>query len=141
MSDRDYFSDIRGEGLGGYGILGGEGVEEFGSVQTQPLSPEGVSYRIRCHNCGQPTMVVVNWHEMLYVRFGQLPPGWVYEPSKGAVRPNVGCRLCNVVVMLLFTPDDGMKTLHAGEAAGFVQPGLVQNFRAQMAQAQARQRG
>ncbi len=139
MSDRDHFSDVRGQG--GYGILGGEGVEEFGSVQTQPLTKEGVAYRVRCHNCGQPNMLEVSWQEMLYVRFGALPPGWVYEPSRGAMRPNVGCRLCQVVIMMLLTPDDGIKSVHAGEAAGHIPQGAVQNFRNQLAQAQQARRG
>lgn len=123
MSD-DHFADVRGH-LSGYGVLGGDGADEVDSVKTLPLSKEGPRYQVRCQHCGQPNIITVSWDELVYVSANQQPQGWVYEPTRGAVRPNVGCGMCHVVLMVLFTPDECAKNLHAGEAAGYIQPGAA----------------
>lgn len=133
MSDRDHFEDVRGNLPTGFGCLSGEGAEDIHAVRTQPLSRSGVTYQVRCQHCGQPNQVQISWDEMIYVAFRLPPPSWVYEPTRGALRPNVGCQLCNVVILLLLTPDDGAKSVHAGEAAGYIPQGYVAQARARLA--------
>ncbi len=133
MTDRDHFEDIRNNLGTGFGCLSGEGAEEIQTVHTQPLSPQGVTYQVRCQHCGQPNKVHISWDEMIYVAFRLQPPGWVYEASRGALRPNIGCASCNVVILLLLTPDDGAKSVHAGEAAGYIPAGYVAQARQRLA--------
>jgi hypothetical protein len=126
--------------LGGsdnFGSLGGDGADEIHRVQTKPLGREGAKYQLRCQHCGQPVHVEVSWAEMAYVALGQQPPGWIYEQTRGAMRPNIGCGLCHVVIMLLFTPDECGRNLAAGEAAGYIAPGYVRQAQQRLGQAGA----
>lgn len=139
MNDQDHFSDVRGA-LGGYGVLGGDAADEVGKVTALPLTREGPQYKCYCQHCGQPNILTVNWQECAYVAQGVPPSNWVYDAQRGAIRPNVGCRMCNVLMLVLFTPDECARQLHAGEAAGYLPGGAGAQMRQSIAQAAAQYR-
>lgn len=133
----DYFADMRGQLNNSYGSLGGEGADEMDQVVVKPLDRAGVHYAARCHFCGQKNQIDLTWPEIAYVAQGQQPEQWVYDAARGAMRPNIGCCKCHVVMMFLVTPDECMRHLHAGEAAGYLQPGYVNALRQRLQQASA----
>lgn len=118
MSD-DPFADVRGFISGqGYGALGGAGAESHHSVKvSRDPEKKGMNYQSDCDNCGQTNVVTVMWDEFIYGAAGLVPPNWVYDRAHGGIHPNVGCRRCKGLMLLLFSPDECGRQLKSGVAA------------------------
>lgn len=135
MSD-DPFADVRGSlSTAGFGALGGAGAELHHSVKVARASDKsGMNYQCDCDNCGQTNVLTVSWDEFIIGSQGLVPAHWVYEQAHGGIRPNVGCRRCKSVLMLIFRPDECGRQVKAGVMARDIDEGYVaraiQNVRA-----------
>ncbi len=132
--NNDHFEDVRGSGdLAGFGVLGGDAISSHQKA-TAKLSPDGlgIDYLVNCDHCGIPNRLTVSWPEFLYAANGRIPfdqsrrTAWKYEQQHGGFHPNVGCAQCQMVLLLLITPDEAKRHLHAAEQAGKLTRGWTQ---------------
>jgi hypothetical protein len=132
--NNDHFEDVRGSGeLAAFGVLGGDAIASHHKA-TAKMSPDGkgIDYFVNCDHCGQPNRLTVSWAEFVYAANSQIPfdqarqAPWKYEGQWGGFHPNVGCGQCSMVLLLLVTPDEAKRHLHAAEQGGKLPRGWVQ---------------
>jgi hypothetical protein len=132
--NEDHFEDMRGSGdLAGFGVLGGDAIASHHKA-TAKMSPDGqgIDYKLDCGHCGVPNRLTVSWGEFLYAANSQIPfdqarrAPWKYEQQFGGFHPNVGCAQCQMVLLLLITPDEAKRHLHGAEQAGKLPRGWTQ---------------
>jgi hypothetical protein len=117
---QDHFADMRGFlNSQGFGALGGDGAEAHHGFKSS-VTPEGVQFQVACDNCGIPNGITPTWSELVYGMCGMEAPGWKFSQRYGGFHPNAGCRSCNALIMLIFTPQECARHLKAGEAARYV---------------------
>lgn len=106
------FSDVADD-LKGFGTLAGPAVDEHYRAQAQ-LDPngEGVHFIVFCDSCGTKNRVTTSFQELTYGMLRVIPPGW--KRAHGGLTPNVGCRTCQTILMLVIVPDECARLLRSG---------------------------
>jgi hypothetical protein len=128
MTD-DPFRDVRGVIRNqGFGSLGGMGADKHHAADVHIAEDRsGQTIDVHCDNCGQQNGITVTWDELIYGMCRLVAPNWRYDPQLAAFVPVVGCRRCNMVMLLTFTPDECAKYVKSGEQANCINQQYVKN--------------
>jgi hypothetical protein len=133
MSEEDPFADVRGDIRGNLGIMEGLGASDHYAARER-VTGAGVAYMIHCDNCGQPAEVEVTWNEFIYGMNRLLPPNWRHEAKFGGFHPNMGCRTCGALLLMILKPDECARQLKAGTMANKVTEEQVRSANQQLRQ-------
>lgn len=134
--DDPNFADVRSASeITGYGSLGGEAVAAHHRVVAK-MAPDGsgMTFQCFCQDCGLPIQLTVSWDELIYGAVNQVPVDphtkrpWVYQPQHGGFTPDIGCRRCKRALMVLLYPDECVRHIRSGQAAGKIQPGYAERM-------------
>ncbi len=152
VNDYDAFEDVIGSYNGVFGATEAgldAGLKNHEQVQAKPTK-HGVVLQLSCQGCGKPTQMLIEWPEMVAIKYGVNPaiafrgrPGmvqnatrWEFKPGEGAWRPDLRCSHCQFHFPVRVFPSEPERFLAAGRRAGFINPQgehLVANICAQMA--------
>jgi hypothetical protein len=147
------------------GIFEGGGLNELERLSWKPVN-EGIQFDFSCHSCGRPLGLVVEWEELVALKYG-MPPAiayqftparlrspitWVADREDSCWRPDIVCRHCNdgrgIPLMIGFTePEMYLRSgraknppliIPAGERSAAQECVKVQNMLRQQRQQQQR---
>jgi hypothetical protein len=132
--DHDNFSDLIGQSKGIFGgsdanIAGPEGgLESFDKPTTTP-TPEGVAVGMSCRGCGRPAQLMVEYPELVAIKYGVSPPTayrslpqapmrevveWRYSTTQQGWFPIKTCAHCGTLCAPIFSPEEA--EAHLGRA-------------------------
>jgi hypothetical protein len=139
----DAFGDIQDQTQGVFS--GGEAALQPGFLKHRAVhtlvARTGVKLQFDCQVCGQPTVVEMEWPEVVALKYGVNPlvafqsaPGMLAAPTRweyienendgsGGWRPDVNCRSCNKRLDLLVEPHEPERLLAGARRRGFINPG------------------
>lgn len=130
MGNRGNVFDDVAEATEGLGVLGGEGATFLEKTSTR-LSPQGITTRCTCGQCGKPNDVTVDYAEAVIGGLRLLPPYWQQDQKSGDIFCNVGCASCNYQLKLLFTPQELARLVDQAVKQGDVSQQDIQGLVAQ----------
>jgi hypothetical protein len=116
----------------GFGIFAGtNALEDLYECALHEMSPMGVTYRVRCDQCGNQQDITIGWQQIVDVahiqRTNRLPVDpetrqpWILD--KGRLYPNIGCIIssCRRPIHIAFTPDEAARVIQQGMSGGYIQ--------------------
>ncbi len=142
-NDYDAFEDVIGSYHGVFGDTEpglDPGLKKYETVQAKPTQ-QGVVFQLTCQGCGKPTQMLVEWPEMVALKYGVNPaiafrahPAILSNPTrwewlgvaKGdrspeqAWRPEIRCRHCDFHFPLRVSSAEPERFLAAARRAGFI---------------------
>lgn len=151
----DAFEDVIGSYHGVFGATESgldSGLKKHESVDAKPTQ-QGVVFELSCQGCGKPTQMMVEWPEIVALKYGGNPavvfrqhPGiirnptrWEFRPDEQAWRPDMQCRTCQFHIPLRVGPGEPERYLAIARRSGFINPAGEQ--RVSQIAAQAAQQG
>lgn len=109
------------------------GLKKHEAVQAKPTK-QGVVLELSCQGCGRPTQMLVEWPEMVAIKYGVNPaiafrghPGilsnptrWEFRPDEQLWRPDIRCSHCQFHIPLRLSPGEPERYLRDGRRAGYI---------------------
>ncbi len=121
----------------GYGSLGGLGAESHHQIKSR-VTGTGIAFVIPCDGCPRELGLEAPWMELCFMSKGAMPPAgpngqpWVYNQHGGCFMPNNACPVCRTQIRLGVTPDECVRHLKSGVAAGKISAAQVQGVLAKI---------
>jgi len=128
----DKFGDVVRNNRG----IFGDALEEHDKVEARPM-PDGVHVEFQCEGCGSSTRVVIEWPEIIAMRYMvnpiyafrgrpdivQSPMSWTYNVTEQAWMPEARCQhKCNFFYGIRVLPQEPARWLEAARRGGFAYP-------------------
>ena len=90
------------------GIFAGGGIDDLERVSWKPVG-EGIQFNFSCHNCGSSLGLVVEWEELVALKYGMTPAvayqfapeklrglaSWRADREESCWRPEIMCTHCD----------------------------------------------
>jgi hypothetical protein len=132
--EHDNFADLIHQSTGIFGgtdanIAGPEGGLQSFDKPTTTVTPEGVAVGMSCRGCGRPAQLVVEYPELVAIKYGvspliayqgitpapvREPIDWRYSASQQGWFPVKTCAWCHTLCAPIFTPEEA--DAHLGRA-------------------------
>jgi hypothetical protein len=137
----DGFGDVLAQTQGVFGAEQAAlqpGLKRHRTVHAQPAE-EGVVLQFECQVCGQPSVITVEYPEVVALKYGvnpviafrnhpsmlKEPTRWEFSPSQNGWNPDITCRACNANCKkdVLIEPHEPELMLAGARRRGFINAG------------------
>lgn len=136
MVEYDEFNDIKNEQLG---IFGASGTGQDSTLQAHDnvrhkVCEQGVNLEFECPGCGRSTQILVEWPELVAMKYGhnpadvfarypqvvQTPMSWIFNPGEQAWAPEAKCPHCGFNFCIRMSPGEPESYLKQGRRANWI---------------------
>jgi len=116
-----------------FGLFQGSGaLDEIYECPVSAMTQYGVTYRVRCDQCGNQQDITIGWQQIADVAHAPQTNRLPVDPetrqpwamANGRLHPNIGCinGSCRKPIYIAFTPDESARLVQQGISGGFIRP-------------------
>lgn len=143
-SEIDQFDDVitQQRGIFGADAPGMTPALSEHEAQRKVPGPEGVSVQFECARCGGRRLMMVEWPELIALRFG-VPPAiayqraphgllrgapldWKWDANEQVWWPSMPCSNCRSALLVWLTPQEIQQSTDLARSRGFIPPQMEQ---------------
>ncbi|MDD5007591.1 MAG: hypothetical protein PHC68_04200 [Syntrophorhabdaceae bacterium] len=141
LGNYDGFGDIVSGHQGIFDGLGGQALKTHDSVHSE-VTKDGLVLEFYCHGCGKPRQLVVEYPELIALRYGvnpavafrgqtrilATPINWRFVSEENAWKPDMTCDGCAFHLFVRIAPSEPQKYLEAARQKGLLAPQYEQQL-------------
>ena len=153
LGNYDGFGDVVSGHQGIFEGMGGQALKVHDSVHGE-VTAEGLVLEFYCQGCGKPRQMVVEYSELIALKYGvnpaiafqgqtkvlSSPINWRFVAKENAWRPDMTCDGCDFHLFVRIAPGEPAKHIEAARQRGFLNPAVEQQLSQIASQAAQRAR-
>jgi len=148
LGSYDSFGDVVSGHQGIFDGLGGQALKTHDSVHSE-VTLAGLVLEFYCHGCGKPRQLVVEYPELVALKYGvnpavafrgrsdilETPINWRFVAKENSWRPDMTCDGCDFHLFVRIAPSEPGKYIESARQRGFLRPEKEQLYSALASQA------
>jgi hypothetical protein len=141
LGSYDSFGDVVTGHQGIFDGFGGQALKTHDSVHSE-ITPDGLVLEFYCHGCGKPRQMVVEYPELVALKYGvnpavafqgqtkilAQPVNWRFIAKENSWRPDMTCDGCDFHLFVRIAPGEPAKQIEAARQRGFLNPQVEQQL-------------